>query len=72
MLTKKEKADVDIALLGDEIACWCRRIVANIQRIAEKDVELACRQGKRARQVIIPTMVKIINGIEESSKGGQR
>lgn len=69
MLTKKGEARADIALLSDDINFYCRSIMEGIRRIAEKDPDLACRLGKRARQVIIPTMVKVINGIEESSKG---
>lgn len=72
MLTKKGETRADIALLSDDINFYCRCIVDGVKRIGEKDPDLACSLGKRARQVIIPTMVKIINGIEESSKGGPR
>lgn len=70
--TKEGKARADMAaLLSDDVDFYCRSLVEGIRRIAVKDPDLACRLGKRARQVIIPTMVKVINGIEESSKGAQ-
>lgn len=66
---KVDKVTEEINLIEAEINFGKEGIVDKLRGIAAKDPDFACHLGKRARQVIIPTLVKINNGIEERTKG---
>lgn len=62
----KEKAEDLINRIDTELDYSRQSLVDLLRNIAELEPELACRLGKRARKLIIPTLIKVFKELEES------